>query len=184
MTSMDYWPLILQTGLLCGAAIALAGIGGCASHRSVEKARSELLEQKKAELAARDRRRTVEALTRTREDRRFEPVYFDYGKSEVRADQQPILRQHAEKLRANPGFRLLLEGHTDLRGPDQFNQELARKRAESVRQFLIQAGVAAQQLTVANYGKQRPLTREQTETAQARNRRIEFVILEPQANMP
>ncbi len=104
-------------------------------------------------------------------------VNFDYDDSRIRSDMQPIMRQKVEILRSSPNVRLRLEGHTDERGSGEYNLALGSRRAQSVLEFFIDAGISANRFETTSYGEERPLVNRSDEAAWAQNRRVEFVII-------
>jgi peptidoglycan-associated lipoprotein len=113
-------------------------------------------------------------------------VFFDLDMSEIRNDAERVLRAKIPILQASPAVRLRLEGHADERGSTEYNLALGTRRAESVRQFLSNFGVAADRFTITSYGEERPRALGAGESAWAQNRRVEFVITagENQINVP
>ena len=107
-------------------------------------------------------------------------VYFDFDKYEVRPDQRPTLQANADKLKTNPlsGFHVLIEGHSDERGTNEYNMTLGDRRANAVKQYLIGLGVPATRLRTISYGEERPTDPGHGEEAWAKNRRSEFVLEE------
>ena len=104
----------------------------------------------------------------------FETVYFDYDKSDLREDMRDILAGHARKLKDNPGIKLRIEGHCDERGTIEYNLALGERRANNVKMYLINYGVAPERLATISYGKERPVAMGSDEAAWAQNRRAEF----------
>ena len=85
----------------------------------------------------------------------------------------------AEKIQANPQVkRIRIEGHTDDVGGHKKNQELSQLRAEAVRNYLIKKGIEPDRLQAIGYGDTRPLDNRKTNEARAKNRRVEFIIVE------
>jgi peptidoglycan-associated lipoprotein len=105
-----------------------------------------------------------------------EMVFFDYDKSEIRADAQAVLRRKADVLRASPQVQMQIQGHADERGSTEYNLALGNRRAEAVRQFLAGFGIPDSRFTIISYGEERPLEMGHDETSWARNRRAQFVI--------
>jgi peptidoglycan-associated lipoprotein len=103
-------------------------------------------------------------------------VFFDYDRSDVRGDQQPTLDKLAAWLQRNPGVQLLIEGHADERGTREYNLALGERRANSVREFLIAAGVDSARLNNLSYGEERPAVLGSNEQSWAQNRRAVFVV--------
>jgi peptidoglycan-associated lipoprotein len=110
-------------------------------------------------------------------------VFFDYDRSEIRADQQQTLTQKVAVLRANPNVALRIGGHADERGSVEYNLALGMRRAESVRQYLSGFGIDDSRLSTETFGEDRPLDPGQSEAAYARNRRAEFNITRGAENL-
>ncbi len=102
-------------------------------------------------------------------------VYFDYDKYDVRPDQQATLQADAQWLAAHPNVKFTIEGHCDERGSTEYNLALGENRANSVKQALVQAGVAADSIKTISYGKEKPFCTEQNEQCWQQNRRAHFV---------
>jgi peptidoglycan-associated lipoprotein len=103
-------------------------------------------------------------------------VLFDYDQSRIRADAETVLQQKVPILRANPGVRLRIGGHADERGSVEYNLALGLRRANSVRDYLVNFGIDASRVTTETFGEDRPVDRGTTEAAYQRNRRAEFTI--------
>ena len=110
----------------------------------------------------------------------LDKIFFETNKATIRIESYEILSQVSETLRQNVQItKLEIQGHTDSRGSESYNQSLSDSRAASVRQFLIDRGeIAPARLVSAGYGESRPLDPSETAEAWAKNRRVEFVILE------
>ncbi len=106
-------------------------------------------------------------------------VLFETAKSTIRAESKPLLNQVALQILANPQIRLVrIEGHTDDRGPAEDNFFLSQDRADSVRRYLVERGVEPERLVAEGYGEEQPIDTNETAAGRARNRRVEFVIVE------
>lgn len=105
----------------------------------------------------------------------FQDIFFDFDRHIVRADQRESLAQNARMLSENPDIRLVLEGHCDERGTVEYNLALGDRRAQSVRNYLIEYGIDPGRLSTISYGKERPFARGSNEAAWAQNRRVHFV---------
>lgn len=103
-------------------------------------------------------------------------VLFDYDQSNIRSDAETVLQQKVPILRANPGVRLRISGHADERGSVEYNLALGLRRANSVRDYLVNFGIDASRITTETFGEDRPVDRGTTEAAYQRNRRAEFTI--------
>jgi outer membrane protein OmpA-like peptidoglycan-associated protein len=97
----------------------------------------------------------------------------------IRPESHPLLYEVAAILEAHPEIlRLRIEGHTDSRGSATANLKLSERRARAVRDHLASRGVQAARLEAVGYGEGRPLDARETEEAWARNRRVDFLIVE------
>jgi len=103
-------------------------------------------------------------------------IRFDTDSDQLRPESGPALQAVARGLEANPGLRLLIEGHTDAVGDAAHNLDLSRRRAEAVQAVLTtQFGVDAARLTTVGVGSARPIQSNDTPQGRAQNRRVEFV---------
>ena len=106
----------------------------------------------------------------------LEDVRFDFDKSDLRDDARAILGRHAQVLRANPGLNVLIEGHCDERGTEDYNLALGERRAERVREYLVSLGVSSGNLRTISYGELRPAMEGSNEEAWEANRRAHFTL--------
>ena len=104
-------------------------------------------------------------------------IYFDFNSADLLAESYPALRHLADFLRQNPEVQIEIAGHTDNIGSSGFNQRLSLQRAESVRSWLIQQGIAPDRLKARGYGADVPLASNDDETGRAKNRRTEIKVL-------
>ncbi|MFN7781859.1 MAG: OmpA family protein [Lysobacterales bacterium] len=104
---------------------------------------------------------------------------FASGQSALRAEARDNLQKVIDLINANPGARVLIEGHTDSQGSANLNQVLSQRRAEAVRDALIQKGVDGSRLRAVGLGKDRPVADNGTAEGRARNRRVEVVVEKP-----
>ncbi|MDG1751978.1 MAG: peptidoglycan-associated lipoprotein Pal [Thalassotalea sp.] len=102
-------------------------------------------------------------------------VYFDFDKSSVSGEFSAILDAHAKFLNENSSVSVLVEGHADERGTPEYNIALGERRAKAVVTYLENMGVAASQLTVVSYGEEKPMVKDRSESAFAKNRRAVLV---------
>jgi outer membrane protein OmpA-like peptidoglycan-associated protein len=106
----------------------------------------------------------------------LETIRFRPNSAEIETSSYPIVDQIALALRKHRELTLVeIGGHTDNTGPREFNMQLSRARARSVRQYLIEHGIAPQRLGAQGYGPDRPLGDNNSEAGRAQNRRVEFV---------
>jgi peptidoglycan-associated lipoprotein len=105
-------------------------------------------------------------------------IYFDFDKSVIRGDQRIALDQSAEVLLGNPEINVLLEGHCDERGTVEYNFALGGRRATSIREYMMKKGIAEHRLATLSKGEEEPADDGHSEEAWAKNRRVEFIIIE------
>ena len=98
-------------------------------------------------------------------------VFFAYDSFAISEEGRQVLARNAEWIKSNPGAQLKVEGHCDERGTSAYNLVLGEKRAKSVRNYLVELGVAPKQLSVVSYGKERPVCTEHAESCYSQNRR-------------
>ena len=102
-------------------------------------------------------------------------IYFDFDKSEIRAEYRPIVAAHAAYVSAHGSARVTLEGHADERGTREYNLGLAERRSNSVSGLLSAAGAMGSQLDSVSYGEERPVCRVSDDSCWSQNRRVEIV---------
>ncbi len=107
-------------------------------------------------------------------------VYFDYDKSDIRADQQGTVTHDADLLKRifqqDPNIRIQVEGHCDERGSAEYNLALGDRRATAAKDALVALGVPGDRLTTISYGKERPQCTEATEECYQKNRRAHLSV--------
>ena len=102
-----------------------------------------------------------------------DPVYFAFDSSELDADTTGALRDIGGTLSDN-GVSIVISGHCDARGSEEYNLALGERRAAAVRRYLGNLGVPMRQMTIVSYGEIRPAAQGMTDEAWALNRRAEF----------
>jgi outer membrane protein OmpA-like peptidoglycan-associated protein len=102
-------------------------------------------------------------------------INFDTGKATMRPEAKTIIAQIAEMLKANPGLKVSVEGHTDNVGTPASNKTLSNERAKTVVAAIIAQGIDANRLSAVGHGQDKPIADNKTEEGRARNRRVELV---------
>lgn len=166
--------LLVIPGLLCIASCAKKAV----KPESVE-VQDEAARKAAAEAAKKAEQRAIEAqVAREKMSARNmfinENVYFDFDKYNLLSLAQQVLQRKAEWLRNNPYVSVIIEGHCDERGTNEYNLALGDRRAESARTYLINLGIEGSQLTTVSYGEERPVDSGHNEVAWAKNRRAHF----------
>ncbi len=105
----------------------------------------------------------------------FEDVHFDFDRSMLRPDAIMILDRAVMTLQANPTLNVTIEGHTDSVGTAEYNLSLGERRANAVRDYLLNRGIAAGRMRTVSYGEERPITTNDTDAGRAMNRRAHIV---------
>ena len=105
-------------------------------------------------------------------------VYFDYDSTEVRPRFAEIIQRAAMHLQSNPSGRLRLEGHSDEQGTRAYNLALGERRAQSVRDVILELGALAEQVDWVSYGEELPAVTGQGEGIWKQNRRVEIILEE------
>ncbi|HYZ82833.1 MAG TPA: OmpA family protein [Bryobacteraceae bacterium] len=181
-----------------------------AAQENAEKARL-LAEQQAIELTARENRtrqeldairqrrqreldRMQEALSKIAPTRRTasgmvielanDSFYFDFDKASLRPENREVLSRIAGVLLASDGYRLFVYGHTDDIGQADYNQNLSERRAQSVADYLRQAGVPEEGMHVKGYGKSSPRVNSHTQQARQKNRRVEIGVVDSVISYP
>lgn len=101
-------------------------------------------------------------------------IFFEFDQYTLSAEARRTLADNAEYLKENPQIKVLIEGHCDERGSDEYNLALGEKRAQAVKNYLVSLGVEPGRLSVISYGEELPLDPGRGEEAWSRNRRAEF----------
>ncbi len=108
----------------------------------------------------------------------LEGINFETNSAQITEDSQPILQKALNTLRTNPDLRVEIQGHTDDVGSNAANQRLSERRANSVRDWMIQNGIDAGRMTARGYGEENPMVPNDSPENRARNRRITFRIIQ------
>ncbi len=103
-------------------------------------------------------------------------IRFDFDKYEIRPADTEILDASAAWMKANPEYLVLVEGHCDERGTNEYNLALGERRAKAALNYLLARGLAADRFTLVSYGKERPLCSDPNEACWTQNRRARFLV--------
>lgn len=106
-------------------------------------------------------------------------VYFDFDRFNVRPSERAKVEAVATHLKGDATNKLLIEGHCDERGTEEYNRALGEKRAQSLRELLANLGVAPERVRTVSYGEDKPAQDGHNEEAWSKNRRGEFILLRP-----
>jgi outer membrane protein OmpA-like peptidoglycan-associated protein len=141
-----------------------------AAKAEAEKAqlRAQLLDQLNSILQTRDSARGLIV--------NMSDVLFDTGSATIKPGAREKLAKISGILLAHPGLTLQIEGHTDIVGGDEFNQQLSERRSDTVRDFLAEQGVPGSSMSARGFGKSQPVASNETPEGRQRNRRVELVV--------
>jgi outer membrane protein OmpA-like peptidoglycan-associated protein len=169
------------------------------AEQEAQQAREEALEaMEEAERIKQEREeelnRLQEALSQIAETRRTalglvmnlssDYLKFDFDKAEVLPENREILSRIAGILMTSKDYQIYVYGHTDNIGTDEYNVALSERRAEAVRDYLVEAGIDARIIDTQGFGKSQPLVPGTDEAARAKNRRVELGIVNAQIKFP
>ena len=101
-------------------------------------------------------------------------IYFDFDQFTLSAESRQTLGDNAKYLQANSGVQIVIEGHCDERGSDEYNLALGESRALAAKNYLVSLGISPARLSVISYGEEKPAVMGADEEAWAKNRRAEF----------
>jgi len=106
----------------------------------------------------------------------LKPIYFDFDKYDIRPGDAKVLDANAQWLKSNDSQLLLIEGHCDERGTNEYNLALGERRAKSTMNYLVSQGVQASRITIISYGEERPVCTQKNEECWSKNRRAQFLV--------
>ena len=106
----------------------------------------------------------------------LQTIHFPYDAFTLNTEAKAALKNNAQIMKDKPGLKIQVEGHADERGGIQYNIALGEKRANAVKKYLQDLGVAGESIATISYGKERPVDQGHTEEAWAKNRRANFAI--------
>ena len=153
-------------------------VESAAAQQSAEEA-AAAREAKLAQMSEADRQRQEAAMMAEEAKMRAfvdEHVHFDFDKYDLKPKAMMILDEKAAYLREHPEVRVLIEGHCDERGTNEYNLALGDRRANSAKNYLVRSGVAESRITTISYGEEQPLCTEHAESCWWRNRRAQFQV--------
>jgi len=118
------------------------------------------------------------SLEQINSEKPLQMIHFDYDKYFIRDDAKAILESDAAWLKKFRTSRILVEGHCDERGTEDYNLALGEKRAKSAFDYLVSLGIPAERMKTISYGKSQPLDQGHDEGAWQMNRRAQFLVIE------
>jgi len=180
ITKTDETPQPRVTELVGVTRPATAGSGTAtkpATDRQTDEQRTAQLLASRGEDIPIKESPTIEFVDPAKEDQVIlKPIYFEYNKSSIRPEYQPVLENISKWLAKNTKQQLLVEGHCDERGTDEYNLALGERRALAVRRYLVALGVSADRVHTISYGEEKPAVIGSDEAAWSKNRRAAFKV--------
>lgn len=173
----------MKNKVLLGMAIVMAMVmmlaTGCAKTQKDATAEQQQLsfstpEPKPAPAPAVDAE--MEAMKKAEQQLTVNRIYFDFDKYDLKDSSKEVLKAKAAILKKYAGWKMLIEGHCDERGTEEYNLALGERRARAAYEFLVVLGVPSSRLKLVSFGEERPADAGHTETAWAKNRRCEFKV--------
>jgi peptidoglycan-associated lipoprotein len=107
----------------------------------------------------------------------LEMIHFDFDKYFIRDDAKPVLEENAQWMKKFKTVKILIEGHCDERGTEEYNLALGEKRAKATQDYLSSLGISTDRMEIISYGKSQPLDPGHNEVAWQKNRRAQFTII-------
>ncbi|SNC59101.1 peptidoglycan-associated lipoprotein Pal [Sodalis endosymbiont of Henestaris halophilus] len=159
-------------------AVFVMVIGACSSHKSTsngDDSSTSAGEGTRIDMNGNNSSYVERTSLQMQELQRNNTIYFDLDKYDIRSEFAPMIDAHANFLRSNPSYKVIVEGHADERGTPEYNIALGERRAKAVMMYLQSKGVSADQHDMVSYGKEKPAVLGHDETAYAKNRRAVLV---------
>ncbi|OLC12914.1 MAG: peptidoglycan-associated lipoprotein [Candidatus Rokubacteria bacterium 13_1_40CM_69_27] len=156
--------------IVLSALVMSVGLAGCDSGPSAPVGQAGPAQPARTAAAASAPSREFAAVAELRN------IHFDLDQAKIRSSDARLLQDNARWLKSRRDMTILIGGHADERGSDDYNLKLGERRANAVRSYLIAQGVEADRVTTATYGERNPVCPEHTEACWAKNRRSEFQV--------
>jgi peptidoglycan-associated lipoprotein len=102
-------------------------------------------------------------------------IHFDYDRYDIKSEHAKALEENAKWLKSNARTLVLVEGHADERGTNEYNLALGERRAKTTRDYLMSLGVEGARISIISYGEERPTCKEGNELCWGKNRRAHFL---------
>ena len=106
---------------------------------------------------------------------KLEDIFFDFDRAAIRPDGRRALGENAQILKGNPKLHILIEGHADEHGTNEYNIALGERRAMAVKKYLVALGIDPDTIKIISYGEEKPFCIESGESCWKLNRRAHFV---------
>ena len=169
----------LKLVTFASAAVMLCSLNGCSSFGKKKNGDAQYTGTDSDSVNGTplaDRQEGVSFTSSNVDRNKFRPVHFAFDSFAISSSEQPILDEVADYLKGGSG-NVIVAGFTDERGTAEYNRGLGEKRAQSVRQYLVQRGADAAKIQTVSFGAEMPADASSNESAWAKNRRAEFGVV-------
>ena len=163
--------VVSEPGVTAAAEEEAEAMRLAAEEEARARAAQRALEEERLREQARERKELDDRQQFMNED-----IHFEFDRSRLLPEGKKILRRKAKWLRTHHDVSVIVEGHCDERGTNEYNMALGDRRAGSAKSFLVDLGIARGRLRTISYGEERPLDPRHNEEAWAKNRRAHFAI--------
>ena len=119
----------------------------------------------------------LDGLQQAVEEGKIQPLFFDYDQAGISADGERVLKENARWFQQFPDATIVIEGHCDERGTEEYNLALGDRRAQATKAYLVQLGIAAYRMETISFGEERPFAPGYDEAAYRMNRRAHFIVI-------
>ena len=157
------------------------------AEEALSQAEKERREAEKARKRAEELAERVNKLEAERTERglvlTLGDVLFDFDKASLKSGGERAVEKLAQFMKEYPNRNVMIEGFTDTVGPADYNKQLSRRRANSVRQALQNKGISSSRIQVRGYGERYPVASNNTEAGRQQNRRVEVIISDAEGNI-
>ncbi len=174
--------------LLAMAALVALAFAGCAKKGALiepgagegPSARTETVTEERSQQVASLSREDVSGkyIEDVSTSSKFDDIYFDFDEYSIKDGDKPTLNNLSSWLMKNDA-KIIIEGHCDERGTDEYNLGLGDRRANAAKQYLVASGVSPSRIDIVSFGEEKPQCSEKTESCWSKNRRGHFVLLMP-----
>lgn len=176
-----------KTSSVTAIIIVAFCLAGCCGMKPAQRDENQLETERVASLPAVEEKENIALAEATNAEQQalttkakaagaLQTIYFDFDRSDMMASASTSMDNTADWLLKNPDVTIVIDGHCDERGTNEYNMALGERRAYSAKKYLVNKGIASGRLATVSYGEERPVDPGHTEAAWAKNRRDEFRI--------
>jgi len=171
---------LLAAGLIAATIVCLALLAGCHGQKARPLVTPEESTKPPAQMPREETTQPESPIqpieTAEGEEGPLSDIHFDYDRYNLTDEAADVMAANGEYLMNHPDVNVLIEGHCDERGTEEYNLALGEKRALTARDFLVRFGIDRSRISIISYGEERPLDPASNETAWSANRRAHFVV--------